>query len=227
MARRPLDLTGIIVPNPKPKPKSPKPKKPLKVNAKRLLKYPYHLGAFFACLFMFLIATHLPKGRLRHIQHIPCTQKRGSYTCTPPKGAEGDLVVRLNQQCAEHVFSVAGVPFTHAKWKGMFRVKSAPNAQIMEAFPGCAPNAYVDSRSLPKERTQDLVWCAANDHSSFTVVVNEEQILRDAGGALFSPQENGVWTCYTYENVPAHSEVQVLGDGHTHIHVYIHPERIL
>ena len=232
MSRRPLDLTGILVPAKPSKPdKSDKPVKPkrtrvFKLTARRLLQYPYQLGGFFVCLFVFLLLTHLPHGRLRHIQHIPCKQKHGVYTCSPPKGVEGDLVVSMTDACKSHVFSVGGVPFTHARWNGMFRVRSAPSVQIMDAFPGCHPSAFVDSRTEPRERTSDLVWCAANDHRSFTVTVNEDEILRDAGGALFSPQHNGVWTCFTYENVPAKSEVQVLGDGHTNIFVYVHPDRV-
>lgn len=225
MSRRQLDLTGIMdVPPAKPEPKRTK---PFKVNARRLLKYPYHLGAFFGCLLLFLTLTHLPRGHLRRVQHIPCTQKRGVYTCSPPKGVHGDLVVRMDAKCALHVFSVGGLPFTHAAWNGMYRVRSAPNVQIMDAFPGCTPNAYVDSRVLPRERSTDLVWCAANDHSSFSVTINDESVLQDAGGALFSPVHNGVWTCFTYDNVPAGSDVRVVGDGHTTIHVYVHPQRVV
>lgn len=230
MTRRPLDLSGIMA---EPKKKTPtkapeKRTKPFKVNARRLLKYPYHLGAFFACLLLFLLIPRSPRNHLRHIQHIPCSQKRGVYTCSPPKGVTGDLVVRMDAKCALHVFSVGGLPFTHARWKDdMYRVHSAPHVQVMDAFPGCTPNAYVDSRTLPRERTHDLIWCAANDHRSFSVSVNGEQVLQDAGGALFSPEHNGVWTCFTYDNVPLNSEVHVIGDGHTMIHTYLHPDRVV
>ena len=231
MTRRPLDLTGIMAPgksgDKSSKKQDKKRTKPFKLTARRLLQYPYQLGGFFGCLLLFLLVSHLPRGRLRHIVHIPCTQKRGVYTCSPPMGVRGDLVVKMEDKCAPHIFAVGGVPFTHAAWNGMFRVRSALHVQIMDAFPGCTPSAYVDSRTLPLEHSDDLVWCAANDHSSFSVSVNGEQVLQDAGGALFSPVHNGVWTCFTYGAVPASSEVHVMGDGHTRIHTYLHPDRVV
>lgn len=231
-----LDFTGIFDAPPAKLSKPPKPPKPPKPSKppntafdpwQRAQQYPLQVGGVCVCLMLLVVYGAMPRKQLRHIRHIPCRQKRGVYTCTVSKGLRGDVVVKMTDECAAHVFEVGGVPFTHARWHNMFRVRGASEVRVMDAFAGCTPRAYVDTRIAARTPTNDLVWCASNDHTSFTVTLDEERVLQDAGGALLQPKHNGVWTCYTYTLMQPVDDVQVTGDGRSDIHVYTRPEIVV
>jgi hypothetical protein len=224
-----LDLTGIwdapkmSAPAPA-APVEPKKKKKLWKTAKRYSRY---LWVMCLILFLWLIYRWISRSTSRHIRHIPCKQRRGAYICKVPARWTGDVVVEMTEECANHVFEIGGVPFTHARWNNMFRVPVVSEVRILDAFTGCNPRAFVDNQPVMRKETDDLVWCAAKDHTLFSVDLDGDSVLEDASGSLMSPQTNGIWTCYTYTLTARARNIKITGNGNTEIHVYNRPKIVV
>ncbi len=223
-----LDLTGLwdtpALPVQTTHPSKPsKPSKPSR-HSKPRRKWTHAVwvvAALVVCWALYRFATRTPKHRIRR---VTCKRKHGDFVCTLSPKDTGDVIVEMSEDCAQHVFEIGGYPFTHAKWKHMFRVPAAPQVVIKDAYAGCTPRVFLDSKVRLRLPTQDLVWCASGDHNSFTVTVDSETVLEEAGGALLDPQHNGAWTCYVYSLTDTHPrQVQVNGNGQSQIHVYTRP----
>tara|TARA_B100001093_G_scaffold59753_2_gene50462 strand:- start:9776 stop:10480 length:705 start_codon:yes stop_codon:yes gene_type:complete len=223
-----LDLTGIWdAPKMSPAPKAEVPKKPRKRFKRLAKKYWKYVCAVAVVIFVWMLVHAFNRSASRHIRHIPCKHRRGTYTCSVPPEWVGDVVVEMKEECAEHVFEIGNLPFTHARWKNMFRVPGAPEVHIRDAFPGCTPRAFVDNRHVTRRKTNDLVWCAAKDHTMFSVTLDDDVVLQDATGSLMTPMTNGVWTCYTYGLIRPVTDIRVGGNGNSAIHVYNRPDIVV
>ena len=223
-----LDLTGIwdtpaVTVEPIGEVIKPKRRKLWKA-AKRYTRFLWVICIF---LFMWFVYRWLTRTTSRHIRHIFCKQRHGAYTCKVPARWTGDVVVEMTDECAKHVFEIGGVPFTHAQWNNMFRVRVLPEVHIRDAFTGCNPHAFVDNQIVQREPTNDLVWCAAPDHTLFTVDLDGDVVLEDVSGSLMSPQTNGVWTCYRYTLTTHAKKITVAGNGNTVVHVYVRPDNVV
>ena len=226
-----LDFTGIwdppkLVTKPVPS-TAAKLFKPKKKVCKMVKKHSRVLWALCVVMFLWLVYRAVTRSTSRHIRHIPCKQKRGSYTCKVPARWTGDVVVEMSEACSKHVFEIGNVPFTHAQWNNMFRVPVLSQIHIRDAFTGCTPRAYVDNHAVLREDTDDLVWCAAEDHTTFSVTLDGDMVLEAASGNLLQPETNGVWTCYTYTLTSNVNTILVVGNGQTPIHVYERPQIVV
>ena len=218
MSARKLDFTGIwetpSLPVTLPVAKPPAPP------AKRKKRYVYG----FLIVFVFCWCLWASRDSSHRIRRVPCRRRNGAFSCRV--SGYGDVIVELSRECFLHVFEVGGLPFTHARWKGtMFRVPSAREVLIRDAFVGCNPRVFLDSRPVLRSPTSDLVWCAGSDHTMFTVTVGGTLVLEETSGNLLDPSSNGVWTCYKFP--VGGGSVRVTGNGQSQIHVYERPSKIM
>lgn len=181
-------------------------------------KSKFKLFCFVGSVGILMLTRVVSMALFKHTKHtikkLKCNLKDRSISCY---GADpvGTFVIEIPISCSKSVYDVGGHPFSVAEHDKFFKVP-AKDLTIRDINGKCEAKAYIDSNTM--ELTYPFTWVTTNQHTTFTLLDENDLIVDKVPAELFESVSRGPWIAYTYD-IPG-STAKVIGDGSDIIHIY-------